>query len=93
VLAGASSRATTTPGTCAEDCGTCGDGICQEPQETEQSCPEDCPAVCPNDVPADGNCEIDDESDCKCSTRPQPVSAALMLLGLVALVRRRRAQT
>ena len=75
---------------CPEDCAVCGDGLCTEPPENAESCPRDCLAVCPDGEPVDGNCQVDDESDCKCSTRSSPASAALMLLGLVALLRRRR---
>ena len=38
-----------SPLNCPEDCGDCGDGIC-EGQETDLSCPADCPAP-PSCVP------------------------------------------
>ena len=50
---------------CSDDAGgnRCGDGICEFPEETVQSCPADCSATCGNGVyePAGGEeCDGDD---------------------------------
>jgi MYXO-CTERM domain-containing protein len=82
-----------TVANCAYDCVVCGDDICTDPPEDAEACPEDCPAPSPDGASAGGGGAMDDDSACNCSTRPQPASAAWMLLGLVALARRRRAPT